>query len=589
LACNPCKDKGLEGLKNKTKEYEGRIDNIGCVSLENYVKQDSCKSLDSLRNDSAFPVKLHKFLKDSLGLGCDPMSLRLNNGPYNINVFLQNSSSMDGFINGLTDFKSKTSELLNDLTRENIGTLYHVNSTVDSGVSGKNIGDSINTLNYRSFVQKGYMAETTLVARDNIRKFTDLKNIMKTAIDSFDSLSISIVISDLNMNMNIIKNDTNIIKPPPIERIVATVSQDIKSLLGKKQDMSLFILRFESDFAGYYYANNGKCYIDSSNNIAMSAKIEPLKKERATLKREYDEFWRLINALKHIPKSRMDGMNYRSTQDFAKKIDEIDNYDKPKIDSIGRKITLQMRRLKTVIDSYDSEISYFDKKCKEIIGDSISRPYFIWIFGTEPQLEKVLKSQFFKEKNVDIAKYIRKRNNPISKLEVLDCPNYKNIKGNNCPENQSYDTLNLAFYQTFGDSILIRKNYEKKLEIPVKLNFGGIARIASDILQDKKHYALNDTVNFIIEKHQNANEFVVKSKDNSKYNIHDIRSLSAKIEPKYDWIGKYSCYDDLNFVYNYGKKQTPGLDSLLGKIHSLFYEHPLSSFQIKIGAKQCKR
>jgi hypothetical protein len=557
LACG--NDNGLEDLKNKAKEYEGRIDSIGCVSLENYVKQDLRKSLNSLRIDSAFPAKLREFLKDSLGLGCDPMSLRLNNGPYNVNVFLKNSYSMDGYIKGRTKFKTETSALLNDLTSENTGTLYHFNKEprLDSdSKDAKKLGESIRKLNYQIFSKKGLPNEGELDERISAREFSDIVSIMKTAISKTDSLSMSIVISDLN----VVESDRiDLSKPGAYENIVSEASYGIRDLLKNKTDLSLFVLRLESEFYGYYYDIKGNCYIDTLISFKeILAEIEPLKQKIAYEKKELGKDRLFLNEIKE----------HGDNDSLEKKVQKKINY-----------------RIKSIA-SYEKEIAYLEKGCpkKTAVKELFLRPYFIWIFGTEPQLENVLKSSFFKEKKYDIAKYIR--NNSIAKLEVLDCPKYKkNIKGNNCPENQSYDTLNLAFYQTFGDSIRIRKNYEKKLEIPIKLNFGGISRIASDILQNPKYYKLNDTVNFIIEKHQNVNEFVVKNKDNSKYDIYNIRDLSAKIEPKYDWINKYSCHDDLNFSDNYRKKQTPGLDSLLGKIHSLFYEHPLSSFHIKIGAK----
>jgi hypothetical protein len=586
LACSGDKDKGLEDLKDIAKPYEGGIDNIGCVSLENYlknVKKGYSKALDSLKKDSVLTQdSLNKFFEKRLGVGCDSVSLRINNGPYNVNVFLQNSTSMDGFINDKTNFKSQTSKLLNELTSKNGGTLYHVNkSFIDSDVVGKNIGDSIKALDYRSFVQKGYMQDTT-ATKNKVREYTNLKHIMKVAIDSTNSYTMSVVISDLNMNLNILKEDTSGFGFLSFEYIVDDVSSGIKRLLMERPDLSLFVLRLESSFFGYYYADNGKCYIDSKVDKAMQGKIEPSKKERDKLKGENNELWQLHKALQNTPKNLVGDMKYRSGQEFAKIINEIDDNDKPRIDSIGKRIGQRMGYIKTKIDSYDSEISYFDKKCKETLN-SFSRPYFIWIFGTEPQLEDMLKAQFFREKNMDIAKYIRKSNHSTSKLQVLDCPEYKGTEKNECKKGKSYNVPDLAFYKTIGDSIYISKNQRKKLEIPVKLNFGRITRIASSILENTAHYNLNNE-NFIIKKLPNSNEFIVESKDNGEYDIYGIRSLEAKIEPKYDW-NKYSCNDDLNFADNYEKKQTSGLDSLLGKIHSLFYEQPLDSFQIKIGVK----
>jgi hypothetical protein len=568
LACDNV-DKGLEDLKDMSKSYEGRIDSDGCISLKNYVenvKKGYSKFLDSLRSDSAFPSKLHEFLKDSHGLGCDSASLRLNNGPYSVNVFLKNSYSMDGYINGRTKFKTMTSALLNDLTQKNIGTLYHFNKEANLDTASrdtKKLGEFIQKLDYQTFSEKG-LPNGGFEEKRAAREFSDLVSIMETAISKTNSLSMSVVISDLNM----IESDRiDLKKPGSYENIISEVSDGIRNLLRDREELSLLVLRLESEFYGYYYDIKGNCYIDTSISFKeIQDRVKPTEDKKKWEESKLKEDRNLLNEIE-----------YNSDAESLEKIKEI-----------KKRINYRIK----AIANYEKEIAYLKKGCpvKTDMKKFFLRPYFIWIFGTEPQLENVLKTEFFEKKNFDIAKYIRKRNNnSIAELQVLDCPEYKSIKGKtNCPEGQSYDTLNLAFYRIFSDSISVSKKHENKLEIPVRLNFGRVARLASDILEDSNLYELNDTMNFSLEKHKNPNEFVVKSKDSSKYDICNIHFLSAEIKPKYDWR-KYSCYDDLNFVDNYEKKQTPGLDSLLGKVHSLFYKEPLSSFQIKIGVKKCNQ
>jgi len=611
LACNR-QDEELAKLEEKVsyrhKEHYGRIDKKGCEKLESYVKNAQKSSfLISLREDTInkFPTSFHNYLRDSLGLCCDSMSLLVNNGPFNVNVFLQNSYSMDGFINGLTGFKVAVPALLNELTSKSTGALYHVNRITRHDTTSKEIGNLIRRLDYQNFGQKGYPLDTALSSdrRRAAREFPDFKLIMREAIFKADSLAMSVVISDLNM---IEENPRRLGSPCAVfENIVDEASSEIKNLLRMRTDLSLLVLRLESQFFGFHYDINGNCFIDTATNREIRARLAPFKERRKNHQNELGILQKIRTDLNNMSiswtgmKNRISSRTIINTNmQLMNEINTVNEFDDSEIKNIRQKIARgvishRINRLSDSINIYNVEISYLERPCPQnLIKESFSRPYFIWIFGTKPQLENVLQSSFFREREYSIAKFIR--NNSNAELQILDCPEYgKYPICNRCKrENESRNWADLVHYRINNDNgsinIINDRNEKAKIEIPVRLNFGRVANIVPEILSSAKYYNLSDTVNFEIRKLPNADVFVIESRET--YRREHGGLLSVGIVPKYPWINTYSYDNDnlcaYNFVNSFNEMKTPGLNLLLGNLHTFFYEQSLVSFQIKIGGKK---
>jgi len=610
LACN--QDKELIALKNKGSEYrqkyDGKMNKERCDVLENLAKNaQKSPLLISLKEDTInkFPTSFYNYLRDSSGLCCDSMSLLVNNGPFNVNVFLQNSYSMDGFINGLTGFKVVVPALLNELTSNSTGALYHVNKITRHDTTSKKIGNVIGGLNYQNFGQKGYPLDTALSldGRRAAREFPSFKLIMREAISKADSLAMSVVISDLNM---IEEDPRSLTRPCAVfENIVDEASSEIRNLLRMRTDLSLLVLRLESQFFGFHYDINGNCFIDTATNREIRARLAPFKERRRNHERERQKLQAIHTDLNKMSiswtdiKSRILSLTLiTNNAQLMEEINAVNEFDNSELRNIRQKIargaiSRRINKLNELINIDNVEISYLERGCPQnLINESFSRPYFIWIFGTKPQLENVLQSSFFREREYNLAKFIRNRSN--AELRILDCPEYgKYPVCNRCKrENESRNWDNLVHYRINNDNgsihIISDRNEKAKIEIPMRLNFGRVANTVPEILSSTKYYNLSDTANFEIKKLPNADVFVIESRET--YRREHGGLLSVGIVPKYPWISTYSYNNDnlcaYNFVNSFNEMKTPGLNLLLGNLHTFFYEQPLVSFQIKIGGKK---
>lgn len=166
---------------------------------------------------------------------------------FNINVFLENSASMDGYVKGVTDFETAIYNLLGDFKINDICdslNLNYINNSIP--YSKKNalpsdIQDFIEKLEPSTFQQKG-----------GDRSSSDLKNIINSVLNTVDDQNVAVLISDFvfspgnNENAQDYLNNQSVgIKIDFAEKI-------------KRFDLSAIIIQLESNFNGKYYDKTDK-------------------------------------------------------------------------------------------------------------------------------------------------------------------------------------------------------------------------------------------------------------------------------------------------------------------------------------------
>jgi len=553
--CNPSVD---DVIKKKIEEFGLRDRKI---NKEVYEK--GCKELEVIYKDEKYTkdttMNFIEYVK-KFGVFCDSTSIKMNYGPYKVNVYLENTRNMNGYLNGYTDFKRDVASLLNGIVSANEGpehTLRHKNNKIDEEYSNGKIDSIIRELSYWDFIEKG---------GDSIsRKFVSLNNIIGAALSKADSLSISILISDFGFARSNVPDGRG--ETPYIE-FIKFESDKIKNSLKNRKDLSLLVLRLESVFRDCYYDVNGKCYIDSLTN-------ETYIKEC-------------------IPKER----DYRYKIAMQKKCEDMEKEKNCyKNEPTDKEVMTQSIKEATKICSYS--------KSRTKISEPFSRPYFVWIFGTNRQIVQILKTPFFANRkegdSLWLAKYIR--NNPtqdIKKFEIISYEEIENkdslVKYNKAKEEDSI---------WFDGNTTNFKNKDSKLKIPIKLNFGEMAEILQEVYENDANYKLNNHKNFSIDieplKNDNkwTHKIAIKSKDIAKDDkvanlISNTQFLSVNVnmeqkdKASWKWIKNYSCITDTLFVNTRKSNQTRGLDILLENVYDAFYEreHSMDSFKIKIGVKK---
>ena len=216
-------ERGFAQFKNEN----GTIENTRIVSY--LLKYCSAKNIDLTESDiwQAESKEQHK--------------------KFNINVYLENSASMDGYVRGFTEFETAIYNLLGDFKISKICdslNLNYINNSIP--FSKKNalpadIQDFIEKLEPSTFREKG-----------GDRSVSDLKNIINTVLKTVDDQNAAVLISDFvfspgkNVNAQDYLNNQGVgIKIDFAEKI-------------KKFDLSAVIIQLESNFEGTYYDKTNK-------------------------------------------------------------------------------------------------------------------------------------------------------------------------------------------------------------------------------------------------------------------------------------------------------------------------------------------
>lgn len=166
-----------------------------------------------------------------------------------VNIYVENSGSMDGFVKGLTNFKSDIGNLLADVkyhyNEENVKIYFihndlHENLKIFDAASGKDLADVAQWINVEW-------------KKEPRGSNTKLNNIFKKILDNTDGRTVSILISDCIYSIGKNGNTMDLLDHEK------TTTKDAFLSRSKKGDMvlSTLIFRMISSFDGKYYPYTG--------------------------------------------------------------------------------------------------------------------------------------------------------------------------------------------------------------------------------------------------------------------------------------------------------------------------------------------
>lgn len=239
LACKPTRvlDKRIVDFAKDQIISEDEINDLKIIAAQ----VPSLASDDSIDADS----KLRKYVRDFLkikGLQANIWEPVVIIKPFNLNVYLENSASMDGYVRGVTQFETAIYNMLGDFKISSFIdslNLFYINNTIPYS--------KVNALapDIEDFIEK--LEPSIFRERGGKRSTSDIKNILKMVLDDVDSLNIAILISDFVFSPGSAKNAAEYVNNQSIG-VKIDVSEKLKSL-----DLSIVILRMNSQFDGLYY------------------------------------------------------------------------------------------------------------------------------------------------------------------------------------------------------------------------------------------------------------------------------------------------------------------------------------------------
>lgn len=163
----------------------------------------------------------------------------------NINVFIENSASMDGYVNGETEFENYIYSMLGEFKSNKFCdtlNLNYINNkiiNIAKDANNESIENFITTLESAKFKRKG-----------GDRSVSDLKSVIKNILNQVDDKNVSILISDFIFSSN--GHDSDVTS---LERQGIGIKNDFADKLNKT-DLGVIILHLESNFNGIYYDKN---------------------------------------------------------------------------------------------------------------------------------------------------------------------------------------------------------------------------------------------------------------------------------------------------------------------------------------------
>ena len=259
---------GCDRLKELIDPLNGLKDGIVLRADNSIIDQNEYEQLfkiaqktplftqnDSLENDVTLRKYIDEYLQAKKLSNVVVWKLEVPKMPFNVNFFMENSASMNGYMTGVTDFETSVYRLLSELQTLALHdslNLFFINNTIPlakKDVNDDGISDYIKLLEPVTFRTAGGSTAST-----------DLKTILRTVLNGDMDKSVAGV--DQN-NVSILVSDFIFSPGPkvPAGVYVKLLSDDIKLQFANKlqsTDLSVIILHMSSQFDGYYYDMNDK-------------------------------------------------------------------------------------------------------------------------------------------------------------------------------------------------------------------------------------------------------------------------------------------------------------------------------------------
>lgn len=181
------------------------------------------------------------------GKPLDKRSASARTGAFNINVYLENSASMDGYVKGVTDFETAVYGLLGDIKISGMCdslNLNYINKVILPQSKNAQSADIEN------FIEK--MEPSTFKKKGGDLGVSDLKNILQTVLKTVNEKNAAILISDFVFSPG---------KKADAQDYLNSQGIGIKIAFAEKLktfDLSAVLIQLQSEFDGSYYDKTDK-------------------------------------------------------------------------------------------------------------------------------------------------------------------------------------------------------------------------------------------------------------------------------------------------------------------------------------------
>jgi hypothetical protein len=155
-----------------------------------------------------------------------------------VNVYLENSGSMDGYVTGITDFEQAVYNYLTDIKISDFPqslNLFYINSQVIP--QGSNIED---------FIQK--LEPTTFQSKGGDRGKTDISNVLKSILDDIKENQVAILVTDGIFSPGKGKDASQYLVNQQIG-----IKSSVAGYLKRYPNAAILVFQLSSLFDGYYY------------------------------------------------------------------------------------------------------------------------------------------------------------------------------------------------------------------------------------------------------------------------------------------------------------------------------------------------
>lgn len=224
-------------------EYQKLLKDISASGDRGFQQFKNDKG--DIENENVVAYLLKYFKAKNIGLTANdiwqPESTKAKE-EFNINVYLENSASMDGYVNGVTQFETAIYNLLGDFKISEVCdslNLNYINNTIPyqkKNALPNDIQDFIEKLDPAVFKKRG-----------GDRSVSDLKNILSSVLNRVDDKNVAMLISDFVFSPG---------KKVDAQDYLNTQSVGIKIDFAEKLkafDLSVIIIQLQSGFDGIYY------------------------------------------------------------------------------------------------------------------------------------------------------------------------------------------------------------------------------------------------------------------------------------------------------------------------------------------------
>lgn len=166
-----------------------------------------------------------------------------------INVYIENSGSMDGYVKGVTEFEQAVYNYLTDIRISNFTdtlNLYYINSDIIP--QGSDISDFIEKLEPSNFSIKG-----------GNRGTSDISNVLKSVLSETEENEIAILVTDGIFSPGKGKNASQYLVNQQIG-----IKNTMAEYLKLHSNTAVILYKLSSQFDGYFYNHeDSKTYIKS--------------------------------------------------------------------------------------------------------------------------------------------------------------------------------------------------------------------------------------------------------------------------------------------------------------------------------------